>query len=103
MARQLSLREIIADEFKTLWWVPESAPEAAVHGYLRGLDRAERALESDLAKYLPLWKECVPPEFQDRDWDFARFRGAVRVSADHARGVRGSVPAGRAVGFGSST
>src|SRR5437773_2425908 len=25
MARQLGLREIIADEFKTLWWVPQSA------------------------------------------------------------------------------
>src|SRR6266513_5650370 len=41
MAKQLGLREIIADEFKTLWWVPQSAPETAVHGYLRGLDRAE--------------------------------------------------------------
>jgi hypothetical protein len=73
MAKQLGLREIIADEFKTLWWVPESAQETAVHGYLRGLDRAERALETDLAKYLPLWKQCVPPEFQDREWDFSRF------------------------------
>ena len=78
MAKQLGLREIIADEFKTLWWVPESTPEAAVRGYLRGLDRAERELETDLAKYLPLWKHCVPPEFQDRDWDFSRFSRGER-------------------------
>src|SRR6188508_2740637 len=39
MAKQLGLREIIADEFKTLWWVPETASETAVRGYLRGLDR----------------------------------------------------------------
>src|SRR4029079_9935188 len=73
MAKQLGLREIIADEFKTLWWVPESAEETAVRGYLLGLDRAERALEADLNRYLPLWKNCVPPEFQDRDWDYSRF------------------------------
>jgi NitT/TauT family transport system substrate-binding protein len=78
MAKQLGLREVIADEFKTLWWVPESAPENAVRGYLRGLDRAERALEADLSKYLPLWKHCVPPEFQDRDWDYARFTRGER-------------------------
>jgi len=78
MAKQLGLREIIADEFKTLWWVPEGAPEAGVRGYLRALDRAERALEANLPKYLPLWKECVPPEFQDRQWDFSRFTRGER-------------------------
>jgi len=78
MAKQLGLREIIADEFKTLWWVPKSASEIAVRGYLRGLDRAERALESKLSKYLPLWKHCVPPEFQDHDWDFSRFTRGER-------------------------
>ena len=78
MARQLGLREIIADEFKTLWWVPESAPEAGVTGYLRALDRAERALQADLAKYLPLWKHCVPPEFQNQEWDFSRFTRGER-------------------------
>ena len=41
MAKQLGLREIIADEFKTLWWAPPAAPEAGVRGYLRALDRAE--------------------------------------------------------------
>jgi len=78
MAKQLGLREIIADEFKTLWWVPESAPEDAVRGYLRALDRAERALQSNLPKFLPLWKHCVPPEFRDRDWDYSGFSRGER-------------------------
>src|SRR5205823_3113493 len=43
MAKQLGLREIIADEFHTLWWVPESAPKDGVRGYLNALERAERA------------------------------------------------------------
>jgi NitT/TauT family transport system substrate-binding protein len=78
MARQLGFREVIADEFKTLWWVPPAVPEAAVRGYLRGLDRAERALESNLPKYLPLWKHCIPPDFQDREWDYSRFSRGER-------------------------
>jgi NitT/TauT family transport system substrate-binding protein len=87
MARQLGLREIIADEFHTLWWVPESAPPEGVRGYLRALDRAERALQADLAKYLPLWRHSVPPEFQDRPWDFDRFsRGERFVSRPIPRG-----------------
>jgi hypothetical protein len=78
MAKQMGLREVIADEFKTLWWVPRAAPAAGVVGYLRGLDRAERALQADLPRYLPLWKQCVPPEFQDRQWDFSRFTRGER-------------------------
>jgi NitT/TauT family transport system substrate-binding protein len=78
MAKQLGLREIIADEFKTLWWVPETAPEAGLRGYLRALDRAEKALESELPSYLPLWKYCIPPEFQDQQWDFSRFSRGER-------------------------
>jgi len=78
MATQLGLREVIADDFKTLWWVPEAAPEAAVRGYVAALDRAERALEVDLPKYLPLWKHSVPPEFQNREWDFSKFTRGER-------------------------
>jgi NitT/TauT family transport system substrate-binding protein len=78
MARELGLREIIADEFKTLWWVPEAAPQAAVRGYMRGLGRAEEVLRADLLKYLPLWKHSVPAEFQDREWNFSRFTRGER-------------------------
>src|SRR5262249_15999953 len=43
-------------------------------GYLRALDRAEAALDADLAKYLPLWKLAVPAEFENHHpWDFSKF------------------------------
>ena len=35
---------------------------------------AEQALEANLAKYLPLWKLAVPPEFENfHPWDFSKF------------------------------
>ena len=73
MAEELGMRKIIEDTFHTLWWVPENSPAEVVRGYLRALDRAERALEADLPKYLPLWKYAVPPEFEARPWEFSRF------------------------------
>jgi NitT/TauT family transport system substrate-binding protein len=73
MAEQLSLRKIMEDTFHTLWWVPEISPPEVVRGYLGALDRAERALEADLPKYLHLWKYSVPPEFEAGPWDFSRF------------------------------
>src|SRR5262252_1713051 len=74
MAEQLSLRQIIADTFHTLWWVPEGTPTEVVTGYLRALDRAEKVLEANLEKYLPLWKLAVPAEFETtHPWDFSRF------------------------------
>jgi hypothetical protein len=74
MAEQLGLRKIIEDTFHTLWWMPESAPPEVVTGYLRALDRAEKAMDADLAKYLPLWKLAVPAEFENtHPWDFTKF------------------------------
>src|SRR3954447_14168654 len=73
MAEQLGLRKIIEDTFHTLWWVPESAPTEVVRAYLRALDRAEKAMDKDLDKYLPLWEMAVPAEFQDRKWDYSKF------------------------------
>jgi hypothetical protein len=74
MAEQLGLRQIIADTFHTLWWVPEGTPTEVVTGYLRALDRAEKVLEVNLEKYLPLWKLAVPAEFETtHPWDFSRF------------------------------
>src|SRR5262249_58759517 len=40
MAEQLGLRQIIADTFKTLWWVPDNFEPDVVRAYLRALDRA---------------------------------------------------------------
>ena len=74
MAEQLGLRKIIEDTFHTLWWVPDGSPPEVVTGYLRALDRAEKAMDADLEKYLPLWKLAVPAEFETtHPWDFTRF------------------------------
>jgi NitT/TauT family transport system substrate-binding protein len=74
MAEQLGLRQILADTFHTLWWVPEAASAEVVTSYLRALDRAEQALDADLKKYLPLWKLAVPAEFENvHSWNFAHF------------------------------
>jgi NitT/TauT family transport system substrate-binding protein len=74
MAELLGLRKIIEDTFHTLWWVPDGSPPEVVTGYLRALDRAEKAMDADLAKYLPLWKLAVPAEFETtHPWDFTRF------------------------------
>jgi NitT/TauT family transport system substrate-binding protein len=74
MADQLGLRCIIADTFKTLWWVPETASPQTVRAYLNALDRAEKAMDANLEKYLPLWKHAIPAEFESyRDWDLSKF------------------------------
>jgi len=74
MAEQLGLRKIIADTFHTLWWVPDDSEPEVVRGYLRALDRAEKQLDADLAKYLSLWKLAVPAEFETyHPWDFTKF------------------------------
>jgi len=74
MAEQLGLRKVIEDRFKTLWWVPGNAEPETVRAYLRALERAEKAMDADLVKYLPLWRLAVPAEFEAyRAWDFAGF------------------------------
>jgi hypothetical protein len=79
MAKQLGLRPIIEDEFHTLWWVPETAAQEDVRGYMRALDRAERALDLDLQKYLHLWKIAIPLEFEHlHKWDFSKFSRGER-------------------------
>jgi NitT/TauT family transport system substrate-binding protein len=74
MAEQLGLRKIIEDTFHTLWWVPEGFDAEHTKAYLRALDRAEKAMDANLAKYLPLWKLAVPAEFETyHTWDFSKF------------------------------
>jgi NitT/TauT family transport system substrate-binding protein len=74
MAEQLGLRKIIEDTFHTLWWVPVGFPTDATEAYLRALDRAEKAMDADLGKYLPLWKLAIPAEFETyHKWDFSKF------------------------------
>jgi NitT/TauT family transport system substrate-binding protein len=78
MAKQLGMREVISGEFKTLWWVHESHSPELLRRYFRALDRAEQAIVADTAKYLPLWKYSVPPEFAGEKWDFSRFSRGER-------------------------
>ena len=79
MAEQLGLRKIIEDTFHTLWWVPDGSPPDVVTGYLRALDRAEKAMDADMAKDLPLWKLAVPAEFESfHPWDFSKFSRGER-------------------------
>ena len=74
MAEQLGLRKIIEDKFHTLWWVPAGFDPEVTKSYLRALDRAEKAMDADLSKYLPLWKLAVPAEFETyHKWDFSKF------------------------------
>jgi hypothetical protein len=41
---------------------------------MRALKRGEQALETDLPKYLPLWRVAVPPDFGNmQSWDFSAF------------------------------
>jgi hypothetical protein len=81
MARQLGLRMVMEDEFHTLWWVPETAPLDDVRAYLRALDKAEKALQADLKRYLPLWEECIPPEFKNTyNWDYSKFTRGERFA-----------------------
>ncbi len=78
MAKQLGMRPIIEDTFHTIWWVPDDMQPGVLTSYLKALDRAEKALQADLPKYLPLWKMSVPPEFQDRDWNYSKFTRGER-------------------------
>ncbi len=74
MAEQLGLRKIIEDTFHTLWWVPQGFDPEHTKAYLRALDRAEKAMDANLAKYLPLWKLAIPAEFETyHNWDFSKF------------------------------
>jgi len=68
------LRPVIADTFKTLWWVPNNFAPEVVRAYLRALERAEQAMDADMEKYLPLWRLAIPAEFESyHSWDFAKF------------------------------
>jgi hypothetical protein len=68
MAEELGLRQILAGEFNTLWWVDAASDPDVLRRYFTALARADQAIERDLARYLPLWTKCIPPEFADRPW-----------------------------------
>ena len=101
MAEQLGLRKIIEDTFHTLWWVPDNSEPEVVRGYLRALDRAEKAMDADLAKYLPLWKLAVPAGVRDLSsvgLHAVRPRRTFRLSGAAAGGIRRHARPGQALG-----
>ena len=78
MADQLGLRPVIANTFKTLWWVDPRYDRALLDRFFRVLQRAEADLTADPASCLPLWRYSVPEEFQDHPWDYSRFDAGER-------------------------
>ena len=73
MADQLGMRAVLKGEFTIAWWVTGEISDDKLQPYLKAIGRAEAALDADLERYLPLWKYSIPPEFEDRTWDFSRF------------------------------
>lgn len=75
MAKQLGLRPILENTFKTLWWVDARQSPDVLRAYFRALDRAERALTAEPQKFMPLWQNSVPAEFRTPQykWDYAGF------------------------------
>lgn len=87
MAKQLGLREVVSGEFPVIWWVKESTAPEKVTRYLRAIAAAEKLLQKDLKKYLPLWKYSVPREFESHKWDYSQFgRGERYVDAPVSKG-----------------
>ncbi|MBI2203662.1 MAG: ABC transporter substrate-binding protein [Candidatus Rokubacteria bacterium] len=78
MAEELGLRRVVGGEFNTLWWVDERTDPDVLRRYFTALDRAEQALDRDLAQYLPLWRKSVPPEFLDRPWTYESWGAGER-------------------------
>ena len=72
--------------------MPSSTSKDGIARYIRALDRAEKAMDADLAKYLPLWELSVPEGFADRKWDYAKFsRGERFVAKPFPEGMFGKV------------
>ncbi len=77
MAKQLGMRPIIEDTFHTICWCPMTCSQGSDQ-LPQGARSRRKALQADLPKYLPLWKMSVPPEFQDRDWNYSKFTRGER-------------------------
>ena len=73
MAEQLGMRRVLGGEFWTNWFINDSSDPDKVERYFRAIERAEAALDDDLAGHLHLWRYSNPPEFADHDWDYSTF------------------------------
>jgi NitT/TauT family transport system substrate-binding protein len=72
IAEEKGLSELAAGEFRTLFWVSPGIPPGALGAYFRTLRAADAALRRDPAKYMPLWKNNLPPGLEG-EYDWSRF------------------------------
>ena len=64
IAKQLGYREIIDGTYKTLLWAGNVTNQAETKAYIRALDKAQRDLDRDPAKYKKYWLELVPEDLK---------------------------------------
>jgi hypothetical protein len=72
IAEQKGLTMLASGEFRTLFWVSPGIPASALAAYFRALRRADAALRRELAKYMHLWKNNLPPGLEG-DYDWSKF------------------------------
>ena len=63
---------LASGEFRTLFWVSAEIPPVVLTAYFNALRRADRALRSSPARYMPLWARNVPATLAG-DHDYTRF------------------------------
>jgi hypothetical protein len=72
IAEEKGLRKLASGEFRTLFWVSPGIPASALGAYFRALRRADTALRKESGKYMPLWKNNLPPGLEG-DYDWSKF------------------------------
>ena len=69
IAEEKGLTKLAQGEFRTLFWVSPGIPAEALGAYFRALRRADVALRSEPSRYMPLWKNNLPPALAGtHDW-----------------------------------
>jgi NitT/TauT family transport system substrate-binding protein len=69
IAESKGLTPLARGEFRTLFWVSPGIPSQALGAYFRALRRADEALRAEPSRFLPLWKNNLPPGLRaDYDW-----------------------------------
>ena len=72
IAEEKGLTKLAQGEFRTLFWVSAGIAAGALGAYFRVLRRADDALRADPARYMPLWRNNLPPALAG-EYDWARF------------------------------
>lgn len=72
IAEEKGLTRLAQGEFRTLFWVSPGIPADVLGAYFRALRRADTSLRADPARYLPLWKNNLPPDLTG-EYDWSKF------------------------------